>query len=401
MTEEIVMPQLGESITEGTIDRWLVKFGDKINKYDPLCEVTTDKVVAEVPSVISGTVTEIVVQEGETVEVGAIICRIESEDAATAPIASQSPASTLARSEAECTEVIGADAEQAGRQPFYSQAVLKLIREHNLDLSRLEGTGLSGRITRNDVLELIEREKRQPGDIPKPLVPGERMAVTAIRKSIAKRMAQSKREAPHAWTMIECDVTNLVRYRNQIKEEFKKTEGVPLTCFPFFIKAVAEALKEFPIVNSQWDGDHIIVHKEIHISIAVGTEQALFAPVIKNGDQKNTAQLAKAVHELSQKAREGRLTPEDLTGGTFTVNNTGSFGSVLSAPIINHPQAAIISLEAIVERPVIIDRTVAIRNMVNLCLSMDHRILDGLVCGRFLQSVKRKLEDYVPNTGLY
>lgn len=228
----------------------------------------------------------------------------------------------------------------------------------------------------------------------------ETIPVTAIRKTIAKRMLESKREIPHAWLMVECDVTNLVRYRDRIKEEFQKKEGVPLTYLPFFIKSVAEALKEFPVLNSQWADDRIIVKKAVHISLAVAADQALFVPVIKDADQQSISGLAKAVNELAKKTREGRLTAEDTTGGTFTVNNTGSFGSVLSAPIINPPQVAILSLEAIVKRPVVLDNQITVRDMMNICLSLDHRVLDGLVCGRFLQRVKQKMEGYGTDTGI-
>lgn len=235
-----------------------------------------------------------------------------------------------------------------------------------------------------------------------PLAAGDQaIPVTSVRKTIANRMVQSKHDAPHAWTMVEVDVTNLVQYRNQIKHEFKKNEGLNLTFLPFFIKAVVESIKEFPMMNSQWAGDRIIVKKAVHISIAVATDDALFVPVIKDADQKNILGIAKAIDELVRKSKEGKLTLEDMSGGTFTCNNTGSFGSVLSAPIINQPQAAILSMEAIVKRPVVIENMIAIRDMVNLCLSLDHRILDGLVCGRFLQSVKQKLEGYGADTKLY
>ncbi|KJB87246.1 branched-chain alpha-keto acid dehydrogenase subunit E2, partial [Paenibacillus sp. E194] len=229
----------------------------------------------------------------------------------------------------------------------------------------------------------------------------EKIPVTGIRKTIAKRMVQSKQEIPHAWLMVECDVTNLVSYRSQIKEEFKKKEGLQLTYLPFFIKSVAETLKEFPILNSQWTDNHIIAKKSTHISIAVATENALFVPVIKDADQKSIFGLAKAIDEMVTKTREGKLTQADLTGGTFTVNNTGSFGSVLSAPIINPPQVAILSMEAIVKRPIVINNMIAVRNMMNICLSLDHRVLDGLVCGRFLKRVKQKIESYGTDIGLY
>lgn len=381
MAEKIVMPQLGESVTEGTISKWLVNIGDKVKKYDPVCEVITDKVTAEVPSAFSGTIAEIVVEEGETVAVGALLCRIEAEDQAIAPVESKTSAAPYQEADAATT--------QAAMNQRYSPAVLKLAQENNLDLSRIEGSGVDGRITRKDILEILN-SPLHPAD--------ETIPVTGIRKTIAKRMLESKQEIPHAWMMVECDVTNLVRYRDLIKEEFQKKEGIPLTYLPFFIKSVAEALKEFPILNSQWADDRIIVKKAVHISIAVATDQALFVPVMKDADQQSISGLAKAVDELAKKTREGRLTQEDITGGTFTVNNTGSFGSVLSAPIINPPQVAILSVEAIVKRPIVIDNMITVRDMVNICLSLDHRVLDGLVCGRFLKRVKHKMEGYGTDT---
>ncbi|NGP59492.1 2-oxo acid dehydrogenase subunit E2 [Paenibacillus thiaminolyticus] len=390
MAEKIVMPQLGESITEGTISKWLVNIGDKVKKYDPVCEVITDKVIAEVPSAFSGTVSEIVVQEGETVEVGALICCIAAEENASTPV---EPKASAPYQEADDAATQGTDdpATQAAANQRYSPAVLKLAQENNLDLSRIEGSGIDGRITRKDILEILQGKSS---------VDDETIPVTAIRKTIANRMRKSKQEIPHAWLMVECDVTNLVRYRGQLKEEFQKKEGIHLTYLPFFIKSVVEALKEFPILNSQWADDHIIVKKAVHISVAVATDEALFVPVIKDAGQKSIFDLAKAVDELVKKTREGRLTPDDTTGGTFTVNNTGSFGSVLSAPIINPPQVAILSVEAIVQRPIVIDNMIAVRDMVNICLSMDHRVLDGLVCGRFLNRVKHKIESYSADTGL-
>lgn len=395
MVESITMPQLGESVTEGTIIRWLVQIGEKVKKYDPLCEVTTDKVTVEVPSATSGIITGIVVPEGDTVEVGTVICRIGAVESVppvvTAPILSLEG------------RVDGAT--QAEMEPVFSPAVWKLIQQHGLDSSQLKGTGRSGRITRNDVLEFLEkRTELVVDDVGSPSIPGEldeRIPVTSVRKAIAKRMTQSKHEIPHAWTMIECDVTNLVQIRNEIKDEFKRTEGVALTYFPFFMKAVTESLKEFPILNSQWAGENIILKKEINLSIAVAADRALFTPVIRNADRMDIASLAKTVHELARKAREGKLTMEDLSGGTFTVNNTGSFGSVLSAPIINYPQAAMLTFEAIVKRPALVDRMLVELDKVNICLSMDHRILDGWVCGQFLQSVRKKLENFETDTALY
>lgn len=458
MATKVLMPQLGESVTEGTISKWLVKPGDVVNKYDPLAEVTTDKVNAEVPSTVSGRVAEIVVPEGETVEVGTLILYIE-ENGATADAAPAASVSTAPTAVAERTAAPSAvatsqvtstppavqtavaaqatTAVHSGSKQRYSPAVMRLAQEHQIDLSRVQGTGAEGRITRKDVQAIIDQGGQaaavaspvveavvQAAPVPSapvaeatapaaaapakevtydiPVAAGDQIIpVTPIRKTIASRMVQSKHEAPHAWTMVEVDVTNLVKFRNKVKDEFKQKEGINLTFLPFFIKAVVESLKEFPMLNSTWAGDKIIVKKDINISIAVATDEALFVPVIKDADQKSIYGIAKSVEDLANRTRAGKLTMADMSGGTFTVNNTGSFGSVLSTPIINSPQAAILSVESIVKRPVVVDDMIAIRSMVNLCLSLDHRVLDGLVCGRFLQSVKQKLEAIGTDTKIY
>ncbi|EPM9335097.1 dihydrolipoamide acetyltransferase family protein, partial [Listeria monocytogenes] len=226
--------------------------------------------------------------------------------------------------------------------------------------------------------------------------------INGVRKAIAKHMSVSKQEIPHAWMMVEVDATGLVRYRNTVKDSFKKEEGYSLTYFAFFIKAVAQALKEFPQLNSTWAGDKIIEHANINISIAIAAGDLLYVPVIKNADEKSIKGIAREISELAGKARNGKLSQADMEGGTFTVNSTGSFGSVQSMGIINHPQAAILQVESIVKRPVIIDDMIAVRDMVNLCLSIDHRILDGLLAGKFLQAIKAKVEKISKeNTALY
>ncbi|NRR22218.1 2-oxo acid dehydrogenase subunit E2 [Brevibacillus sp. MS2.2] len=444
MATKVLMPQLGESVTEGTISKWLVNVGDTVKKYDSLAEVTTDKVNAEVPSTVSGRVTEIVVPEGETVAVGTLILYIEESGAEGATAAPAGTTETTAP-QAPATEQPKAATPAVSNQQVpvmdgpkqrYSPAVVMLSQQHGIDLSRVVGTGAGGRITRKDVQAIIDAGGQKPTETvketvaqapvaveqttvvstPAPVVPASTPAVsvdipvasgdqvvpvTSIRRTIASRMVQSKHEAPHAWTMVEVDVTNLVNFRNQAKGEFAKKEGLNLTFLPFFIKAVVEALKEYPMINSTWAHDKIIVKKDINISIAVATEDALYVPVIKHADQKSILGIAKAVDDLAARTRAGKLTMDDMTGGTFTVNNTGSFGSVLSQPIINAPQAAILSVESIVKRPVVINDMIAVRSMVNLCMSLDHRVLDGLICGRFLQSVKQKLENVGPDTKLY
>ena len=427
--EQIKMPQLGESVTEGTISKWLVSVGDKVNKYDPLAEVMTDKVNAEVPSSFSGTIKELIAGEGDTLAVGEIICTIEIEGGASeeAPAADAASSDSASATSASATS---APATEEGSKTRYSPAVLKLAQENNIDLSQVKGSGAGGRITRKDLKQMIEsgnipqasaqteapKEAAQEQSAPAqavaqtqpaaqaqpaapapsvPVAPGDiEIPVTGVRKAIAANMLRSKHEAPHAWTMVEVDVTNLVEYRNGLKDDFKKKEGFNLTFFAFFVKAVSQALKEYPQINSMWAGDKIIQKKDINISIAVATDDALFVPVIKNADEKTIKGIGREINELAQKVRAGKLRSEDMQGGTFTVNNTGSFGSVQSMGIINYPQAAILQVESIVKRPVVMNNgMIAVRDMVNLCLSLDHRVLDGLVCGRFLARVKEILEN--------
>ncbi|WP_374712285.1 dihydrolipoamide acetyltransferase family protein [Symbiobacterium terraclitae] len=461
---EIRMPQLGESVTEGTINRWLVAPGDEVKKYQPIAEVITDKVNAEIPAPADGRILTLDVPEGTTVQVGVRIATMQAageEPVAVAAAASAGAAASgagaaagAAASGARAGVVGGAPAVATGGQPGgapagaapaargrYSPAVMRLAQEHGIDLSLVKGTGLGGRITRKDVEAFIAaggaaaaapaapaaapvpapaQAGSSAGGVPaaagtspapaqaSPVVaaspvqagPGDRrIPVDPVRRRIAGRMVQSKHEAPHAWTMMQVDVTNLVRLREQVGPQFKREQGISLSYVPFFIKAVVESLKEYPILNSQWAGDEIVIKQEINISIAVATEDALAVPVIKNADRLSIAGLNHAVADLAARARAGKLTLDDVTGGTFTVNNTGAFGSFMSAPIINYPQAAILSFEAITKMPVVLENdAIAIRSMMNICLSLDHRILDGLVCGRFLQAVKRRLESYGPGT---
>lgn len=435
--EQIKMPQLGESVTEGTISKWLVSVGDKVNKYDPLAEVMTDKVNAEVPSSFTGVIKELIAGDGDTLAVGEVICTIEVDGGNAATNEVSNTVSDTEKSEGTNAVAVETSTEE-GNKLRYSPAVLKLSQENGIDLTQVKGTGAAGRITRKDLLKLIES-----GNIPKagqkpaetketvsepvindarpvnvpvqpavapakpaspapsvPVVPGDiEIPVTGIRKAIAANMLRSKHEAPHAWTMMEVDVTNLVEYRNGIKNDFKKKEGFNLTFFAFFVKAVAQALKEYPQINSMWAGDKIIQKKDINISIAVATDDALFVPVIKHADEKTIKGIAREITELAVKVRNGQLKSEDMQGGTFTVNNTGSFGSVQSMGIINYPQAAILQVESIVKRPVVMNNgMIAVRDMVNLCMSLDHRVLDGLVCGRFLQRVKEILENTSKDT---
>lgn len=462
---EIKLPQLAESQVSATIDRWLKQPGEWVDVYEPICEVNTDKVNAEIPSTVAGKLTKILVGAGEDVPVGTAICIIEAEggaeevkndapagiDAAPANAVTTNAASVNAANASNAaaersTYATGAGESQAAPRAMqpqaseavsmrnrYSPAVQTLAAQHGVSLDQVQGTGMGGRITRKDVLAFVAsgaQEVRKPEEMQEktstqvrssgihlsemPRIPkieiddayvqgrGESyIDVTPVRNTIARNMRQSVSEIPHAWTMIEVDVTNLVLLRNKYKDEFKNREGVNLTYLAFLIKSVVNAIRDFPIMNSVWAVDKIIVKRDINISLAVGTEDSVMTPVIKNADHKNVAGIAKEIEELARKTREGKLTLSDMQGGTFTVNNTGSFGSILSYPIINYPQAAILTFESIVKKPVVINDMIAVRSMANICLSLDHRILDGVICGRFLQRVKENLESFNLESSIY
>ncbi|QQD86054.1 2-oxo acid dehydrogenase subunit E2 [Jeotgalicoccus sp. ATCC 8456] len=412
MMIEITMPKLGESVTEGTIENWLVKVGDHVNEYDAVCEVNTAKVTAEVPSVYDGVIREILINEGETVEVGTPIYKIEPDNAAVKEeVDEETDDSEINDVPSENKESVKASSDNNSSKRL-SPVVMRMLSEHGLDANSIEGTGFEGRITKKDVEKFIASDNQQqtvnktdsaPKETPHistqetGVTAGEKIKVKGVRKEIAKRMVQSKTEIPHAWLMMEVDATNLVNLRNKHKAKFKETEGVNLTYFSYFVKIVSEVLKDFPLLNSSWDGDTITVHKDINLSIAVADEDQLFVPVIKNADDRSLKGIAKSINELATKARTKKLTGEDMAGGTFTVNNTGAFGSVQSMGIINQPQVAILQVESILKKPVFIDDMLAARHMVNLCLSIDHRVLDGLMAGNFLQTVKQRIENIDPD----
>lgn len=409
---EVTVPHLAESLVSATVIRWLKRPGDMVKEYDILCELLTDKVTVEMPSPLEGKLLRIVVQEGETAAVGAPICIIQEGNTETAPTVVTPP--------------VVDDGIELQMSPRYSPAVLYLAEEYRIDLRKVKGTGLGGRITRKDVLAYIKQyqqpsevtptsksePKAEPRSEPKiESLPDEPLSesagkdefvpVSLLRSIIASRMRQSVSEIPHAWLMIEADVSNMVSLREKWKARFLDKEGVHLTYIPFVLKAIINAIKDYPIVNSTWAQDKIIIKKEIHISVAVGSEESVVTPVIKHADHKTIAGLAIELDDIIKRTRSGKLTLNDMQGGTITFNNTGSFGSVLSNPIINYPQAAIITLESIVRRPVAIQDLIGIRHMANLCLSLDHRVLDGMICGRFMQRVKHYLEQYDLDTVIY
>ena len=408
----VTMPQLGESITEGTIARWLKKVGDPVKKYESLVEVITDKVNAEVPAPVAGVLREIRVQEGATVTVGTEICVIEESVPAT--VSSAAPKQSAPSREEQPAHTATAPMRNGGEEAHgrLSPAVRTLADEHGIgddELGKVQGTGVGGRISKRDLQDYIERRGAGAGKAPAVQAPtaapragDEVIPLSPIRRSIATHMVKSKQTTPHAWTVAEVDMTNVVRFRRSVKESFKQREGVDLTYLPILIKGVVEQLKDNPRLNASWGEDKIVVHHDFNIGIAVSIDDGLVVPVIHQADKLSIAALAKATDDLARRARAQKLTLPDVQGGTFTVNNPGTFGNILSYAIINSPEAAILSMEAIVKRPVVLDGdAIAVRSMMNLCLSFDHRVMDGANAARFLQGLRRWLDGVSEQLPLY
>ena len=413
---KIELPQVGESVTEGVIGRWLKQVGDRVEKYDPLVEVVTDKVDMEVPSPASGVLTGILAEEGQTVPMGAVIAelQIEGEEEA-APDGDAPAAESIGRTGVLLTDVAPVGPTGSGgpaapvekkaaglpKRPRYSPAVQRLAYEHDVDLSVIAGTGIGGRVARKDVqnyIASVQGKAEVTATQSSPGVEEKRVPLTPIRRIIADNMVKSATQIPQAWSMVEVDVTGLVQLRESAKEGFRRTEGVNLTYLPFVVGAVAESLKENPLLNSSWGGDAIVVKRRINIGIAVAAPAGLVVPVIKDADTLSVVELARAIDDLAGRARQGKQELKDVQGGTFTVNNTGALGSVVSQPLVNYPQAAILATEAIVKRPAVVNDVIAVRSMMNLCLTFDHRVLDGAQAGAFLASVRGRLEAIGPDT---
>ncbi len=461
MATQIVMPQLGESVAEGVIGKWLKQQGDQIAKDEPIVEVVTDKVNAEIPSPVAGTLQKISAEEGATVAVGEEIAvigdagEVSGAGAATSatPATSRgsgsqptqgSPAATAAPTQAPSgggaapapaspqagTAVLNGEAEGpdgARRVVRSSPLVQRLAAEHNVDLSQVRGTGIGGRVSKKDILQFIETSRSGPATAPAtapsaappapqiaPPSPApapaaqtaspvsapsgmetEIVPVSPVRRMIAEHMVKSKYTLPHATSMIEVDMTPVVQYREANKARWQQQEGISLSFMAFVSMATVEALKQYPLVNSEWGGDKIIVKKTINLGLAVAAADGLIVPNIKNADRLSLGGLAHAINDLTQRARNRKLTPDDVSGGTFTLNNTGAIGSVWSVSIINYPQAGILSADAIVKRVrVMADDSIAIRHIMNLCMSFDHRTLDGATVADFLQFIRRRLENW-------
>ena len=440
----VELPHVGESIVEGTIGRWLKQPGETVKRYEPLVEVVTDKVTMEVPSPVEGSLLRVLAEEGETVPMGAPIAEVEASGApapppppagnsyllrdvtpvgptggaaieAAEPILDGAPSPVPVTAAAPRAPDIPTPATVTGAVPLaeadggprLSPAVRRLAREHSIDVTRIAGTGMGGRVTRDDVLEYL---KSGPPAAPAVTTVAsstataddeERVPVTPVRRMIAEAMIRSVTEIPHAWSLVEADVTGMVALRAKTREEFERREGVPLTYLPFVIKAVVEALKKVPTMNASWGGDAIILKKRINLGLAVAAPNGLIVPVIHDASQLSLSGLAAAVNDLASRARNNRLTLDDVRGGTFTLNNTGALGAVISGPIINHPQAGIMTTDAIQKRPVVRDDAIAIRSMMNLCLSFDHRINDGAEASAFLAVVKDRLESLTPDSPVF
>ena len=422
---KIELPQVGESVTEGVIGKWLKQTGDRVEKYDPLVEVVTDKVTMEMPSPESGVLSALLAAEGETVPMGAPIAEIEVEGAEDAGVATEVPSAASAPPGAidrigrllqDAAPVgptgsggpisAGIQTESRPDTPRYSPVVRRLAARHQVDLALVRGTGTGGRVTRNDLQDHVNSTEATTApapvqrEMPETGPDNEPVPLTPIRRMIAENMVRSATEIPQAWTMMEVDVTGLAGLRQHVAAGFQDREGVSLTYLPFFLRAAAEALRAHPRVNSSWGEDSIILKRRINLGVAVAAPGGLVVPVIRDADRVDIAALARSVQDLAARARNGKLTLEDVQGGTFTVNNTGALGSVIGKPLVRPGEAAIMNTEAVVKRAVVVNDGIAVRSVMNLCLSFDHRILDGADAGAFLADVKRRLEGITPDDEL-
>jgi 2-oxoisovalerate dehydrogenase E2 component (dihydrolipoyl transacylase) len=454
-TTRVVMPQLGESVHEGTIAKWLVKPGDKVVEFEPMLEVDTDKVSAEVPSPVTGILREILAKEGQTVQAGAEIAVVEvgaDGEVAASPEAVPSPprqggaaGTGSARPDASRGESPlkqegqGEGREQAkpsaaktepapqpvapaapyptpaapspvldGGEHRYSPAVQMLASELGVDLSKVQGTGIGGRLTKKDVEQFAAAAKAAPAARPAapatPIAPAEGdqvLQLTRVRRLIAENMVRSKTTIPHAWQTQEADMSGVVANRNANKAAFQKQEGFSLTYLPYVMAATISALREHPEVNSTFNETELIIHRDINLGVSVGLEDTLVVPVVRRADGLSIAGLARAVNDLATRARNKQLKADDLSGGTFTVNNSGTFGTLFSYSVINPGQAGILTMEAIIERPVAVSGMIGIKPMMYLCFSFDHRVLDGLMAARFLTSCRKWLESVTLDLPVY
>ena len=444
MAVDVIMPQMGESIFEGTITKWLKKAGDKIERDEPLFEISTDKVDAEIPSPSAGVLKEIKVGEGQTVPIQTVVAVIEASDGA----ASSAPAPAPAKPEAAKPAAPPAAAKSAAPAPASaapappqaassgekvrsSPLVRKIARENNIDVSQVPGTGAGGRVSKSDILSAVQgggapassgaapaaappAPATRPAGVPpatggasasavlENAVPREKMyfghyevqPMSVMRQRIAEHMVLSKHVSPHVYSVDEADMTAIATLRAKMKHKFEETSGTKLTFMPFFVRAAVEALRAFPTVNASVDGTNIILHKECNIGIAVALDWGLIVPVIKNAEEKNFLGIARTMNDLAERARAKKLKPEEVAEGTFAITNPGVFGGLFGLPVINQPNVAILGLGTIEKRPVVIDDAIAIRSMVYLTLSYDHRVVDGAVAHQFMAKLKHTLENW-------
>jgi len=427
-TTRVVMPQLGESVHEGTISKWLVKPGDRITEFEPMLEVDTDKVNAEVPAPVSGVLKEILAKEGQTVQAGTEIAVVETGDGAvTATPEAPAPSPKTEPEKVEKVEKSDKVAppaaqapppqpptptpprgDEAGEPHRYSPGVQMAAQELHVDLSRVTGTGLGGRVTKKDVQQYAASAKAAPAaSAPAPAQPATRaegdevVQLTRVRRLIAENMTRAKQTIPHAWQTQEVDMSGVVANRSANKAAFQKQEGFSLTYLPYVLAAAVQALRENPHVNATFNETELIVHRDINLGVSVGMEDTLLVPVIRRADGLSLAGLARAVNDLANRARAKQLKADELAGATFTVNNSGTFGTLFSYSVINPGQSGILTMEAIVERPVAVNGLIGIKPMMYLCFSFDHRVLDGLQAARFLTACRKWLEAVTLETPVY
>jgi 2-oxoglutarate dehydrogenase E2 component (dihydrolipoamide succinyltransferase) len=431
MPTNVIMPQMGESVAEGTITKWLKKPGERVERDEPLFEISTDKVDAEIPSPAAGVLARILVQENQTVPVNAVVAVIDGEGAQVeAAVPEKAPAEKAAPSIPAVSEPVEAAAARGRGEPrqvpappavgaaakvLSSPLVRRIAREQNVDLTRVKGTGLGGRVSKKDILaHLAQQQPTQVAAAPVPLqVPPARPAptppaapkivfsgpthvvpMTPMRKQIAEHMVASKRTSAHVTTVFEVEMTKVVEMRERHAQEFERRHGLKLTYTPFFVRAAVGAIEEFPIFNASVEGTNIVYKQDVNVGIAVALETGLIVPVIKHADEKNFLGIARAVQELADRARSKRLSVEDVQGGTFTLTNPGVFGSLFGTPIIHQPQVAILGVGVIEKRPVVRNDAIAIRPTVYLMLSFDHRIIDGAAADQFMARIKSLLENW-------
>jgi pyruvate dehydrogenase E2 component (dihydrolipoamide acetyltransferase) len=447
MAVDVIMPQMGESIFEGTITKWLKKAGDKIERDEPLFEISTDKVDAEIPSPSAGVLKEIKVGEGQTVPIQTVVAVIEASDGASSSAPAAAPAKPAAATAAPPPAAKSAapapsapapaapqPAASSGEKVRSSPLVRKIARENNIDVSQVPGTGAGGRVSKSDILSAVQGggaptaaassatsssapaapPPARPAGVPpatggasasavlENAVPREKMyfghyevqPMSVMRQRIAEHMVLSKHVSPHVYSVDEADMTAIATLRAKMKHKFEETTGTKLTFMPFFVRAAVEALRAFPTVNASVDGTNIILHKECNIGIAVALDWGLIVPVIKNAEEKNFLGIARTMNDLAERARAKKLKPEEVAEGTFAITNPGVFGGLFGLPVINQPNVAILGLGTIEKRPVVIDDAIAIRSMVYLTLSYDHRVVDGAVAHQFMAKLKHTLENW-------